>query len=157
VSENGLARYFRRLAEGVFDIEDLHARTDDLARFVAEASVVYGFDRRLVLAVGFSNGANIAASLLLSEPRTLSGAVLLHPMVPFEPEVIPDLTGVPVFVGAGRNDPMAPVPLTERLIELLTAGGATVTTNWQPGGHRLTRDEVTAAITWAQQGDKPWN
>jgi len=157
VNENGMARYFRRLAEGVFDLEDLHARTAGLAKFVTEASEAYGFDPTKVVAVGFSNGANIAASLLLSGTNTLAGAVLLHPMVPFEPETLPVLKGVPVFVGAGRTDPMVPIPLTERLVELLTAGGATVETHWQPGGHRLTREEVEAATVWIQKGERPWN
>jgi len=157
VSENGMARYFRRLAEGVFDLEDLHARTAGLARFVATAAQVYGFDAGRVVALGFSNGANIAASLVLSGSRTLAGAVLLHPLVPFEPETLPDLRGVPVFIGAGRTDPLVPVPLTERLVELLTAGGAAVETSWHPGGHRLTRDELEAAGAWLQKGEQPWN
>jgi len=157
VSENGMARYFRRLAEGVFDLEDLRVRTADLARFVAGASNTYGFDPDRVVAVGFSNGANIAASLLLSGTKTLAGAVLFHPMVPFEPTPLPDLRGVPVFVGAGRTDPMVPIPLTDRLVELLTGGGAVVETLWLPGGHRLTREEIEAATAWIQKGEQSWN
>jgi len=157
VSENGLARFFRRLAEGVFDLDDLRARTTGLARFVDEAARVYGFDRSRVVAVGFSNGANIAASLLLSGTPTLAGAALLHPMVPFEPTASPDLTGRAVFIGAGRTDPLVPVSQTERLTELLTAGGATVETHWHPGGHRLSREEIEAAQAWLKKGDKSWN
>jgi len=157
VDENGMARFFRRLAEGVFDLEDLRDRTQGLARFVRESATVYEFDPRKVIALGFSNGANIAASLLLAGTGVLAGAVLLHPMVPFEPESHPDLTSVPIFVGAGRADPLVPVAQTDRLIELLTAGGATVEAHWQPGGHRLTRDEIEAATEWLQQGKRPWN
>lgn len=157
VSENGMARFFRRLAEGVFDLEDLHVRTAGLVRFLGQAAQTYGFPADRVVAVGFSNGANIAASLLLSGTWALAGAVLLHPMVPFEPEALPDLGALPVFIGAGRTDPLVPISLTERLSELLTAGGAAVETYWQPGGHRLTRDELEAAGAWLQKGDKPWN
>lgn len=157
VSENGMARFFRRLAEGVFDLDDLKRRTAGLAEFVAEASTKYGFDPRNVVALGFSNGANIGASLLLSGTGTLSGAVLLHPMVPFEPAAPPTLTGIPVLVTAGRQDSMVPERLTMRLVELLTAGGATVETHWQPGGHNLTRAELEAVQAWIQQGDQPWN
>ena len=157
VDENGMARYFRRLAEGVFDLDDLHARTAGLARFVAGAAAHYGFDPNRVVAVGFSNAANLAASLLLGGHRTLAGAVLLHPMVPFEPATKPDLGGVPVFIGAGLTDPMVPTALTDRLEQLLTQAGANVETFWHPGGHRLTRDEVEAAQIWIQKGDQPWN
>jgi len=157
VSENGMARFFRRLAEGIFDQEDLRRQTADLAAFVDSASSQYGFDPRKVVAVGYSNGANIAASLLLAGFETLTGAVLLHPMVPFEPERVPDLTEVAVFVTAGHQDPMVPESLTLRLTDLLTAGGATVETHWQPGGHHLTRTELDEARTWIQKGDQPWN
>jgi phospholipase/carboxylesterase len=157
VSENGMARYFRRVSEGVFDLEDLHGRTKELSQFVGDAAAVYGFDPAKVVAVGFSNGANIAASLLLSGAAVLAGAVLLHPMVPFEPAKGPNLTQVAVFVGAGRADPLVPVVLTESLVGLLKAGGAAVETYWQPGGHKLTRDELEAATAWAQKGDQTWN
>lgn len=157
VSEQGMARFFRRLAEGVFDLDDLRVRTAGLAKFVADAAEVYDFDASHVIALGFSNGANIAASLMLAGTRTLAGAMLLHPMVPFEPTQTPDLAGVPVFIGAGRTDPMVPESLTARLGQLLTAGGAAVETFWHPGGHRLTREEIEAARTWVQKGDKPWN
>ena len=156
VSENGLNRFFRRLAEGVFDLEDLQARTAGLAQFVAEAARSRGFDPRKVVAVGFSNGANIAASLLLSGTGTLAGAVLFHPMVPFEPKSVPPLAGVPIFLAGGRSDPLVPIPLTERLIDLLVGGGASVEVHWQPGGHKLTRDEIEAAQSWLQKEDTPW-
>lgn len=157
VSENGLLRFFRRLAEGVFDQEDLRARTAGLAAFSAEAAAKYGFDPTKVVAVGYSNGANIAASLLLAGFPTLAGAVLLHPMVPFEPTLPPALEGVRVLVTAGRQDPLVPERLTNRLVELLTAGGATVETHWQPGGHQLTRPELEAAHDWMASKEASWN
>lgn len=145
VLEHGQPRFFRRLAEGVFDQDDLRQRTADLAAFVGEASARYSFDPRRVVALGFSNGANIAASLLLSGSRALAGAVLIRPMVPFEPDPLPDLAGVPVLVSAARQDPLVPPPLTERLAELLAASGAAVETVWHPGGHGLVQGDVTAA------------
>ncbi len=151
VSENGMARYFRRLAEGVFDMEDLHRRTKELAHFVADAAVEYGFDPNNVVALGFSNGANIAASLLLSGYSVPAAAILLAPMVPFEPETPPNLNDRRVFVGAGQTDGMVPISSTERLAELLKSGGATVTIHWHPGGHRITRDEIEAASRWLKQ------
>ena len=113
VLERGMPRFFRRLAEGVFDQEDLARRTDELAAFLEGAATRYGFDPGRVVAVGFSNGANIAASLLLRHPGRLRGAVLLSPMVPFEPEPAPDLGGTPVFIGAGKAG-----PVTRRIIAL---------------------------------------
>jgi len=156
VSENGMARFFRRLAEGVFDLDDLARRTGDLATFIEAAAERYGFDRNRVVAVGYSNGANVAASLLLQGRSTLAGAVLLHPMVPFEPDPLPELAGIPVLLTAGRQDPLVPPALTTRLAELLTAGGATVTTHWEAGGHQLSRSELLAVHSWIQ-GDHPWN
>ncbi len=157
VSENGHARFFRRLAEGVFDLEDLHMRTGDLVRFVQDAAEVYGYDPHRVVAIGFSNGANIAASVLLSRAGILAGAVLLHPMVPFEPDALPDLQGTAVFLGAGRQDPLVPEASTLRLAELLTTAGARVETHWSPGGHNLSRPEVEAAAQWIRKGEQPWN
>ena len=156
VLERGMPRFFRRLAEGVFDLEDLHRRTQELERFVREAAAEYGFDPGQVIAAGYSNGANIAASLLLQEPGTLAGAVLFHPMVPFIPEALPDLTGTPVFIGAGRADPMVPQGNTEELAELLQRAGATVALHWQAGGHQLSEQEVQSARDWlARQQDSP--
>jgi len=151
VLERGQPRFFRRLAEGVFDMEDLHLRTAELAAFIRDAAAHYGFDRGRVVAVGFSNGANIAASLMLSNTGVLAGGVLLRPMVPFEPEVRPSLQGVPVLLSAGRNDPIVPTALVERLGVLLKEGGATVDLVWQPGGHGLTRGDVEAAETFLRR------
>ena len=101
--------------------------------------------------MGFSNGANIAGSLLLLRPGLLAGAALLHPMVPFVPQVIPDLAGTPVFVGAGRTDPIAPPPETERLVALLESAHAQLTLQWLPGGHSLSHEEVRAVREWLRR------
>ena len=149
--ERGMPRFFRRIAEGVFDQEDLARRTADLAEFVAGAVATYGLDRDGIVAAGFSNGANIAASLLLRRPDVLRAAVLLSPMVPFEPAPLPDLTGTPVFIGAGRADPIAPPAESERLAGLLRRCGAAVTLHWEPGGHSIGDREVAAARTWLER------
>jgi predicted esterase len=148
VLENGMPRFFRRLAEGVFDHEDLVARTHELADFVAEAAKRHGFDARRVVAVGFSNGANIAGALLLLRPEVLAGAILLRPMVPFEPKQPPDLRGRRVLVAAGKADPIVRPEQSEQLAELLRAAGAEVTLHWSPGGHTLDRADLSAAAAW---------
>jgi predicted esterase len=148
VLEHGMPRFFRRLAEGVFDHEDLVNRTNDLAEFVEAAIEEYGLGSRALFAVGFSNGANIGASLLLLHSGLLSGAVLLRAMVPFEPQNLPDLSGTPVYLAAGRSDPLIPPESTERLARLLQELGAEVTLDWQPGGHGIGREEIQAARDW---------
>jgi len=148
VLENGMPRYFRRLAEGVFDVEDLRRRTTELAAFIAAAARQYRFDASGVVAVGFSNGANIAASLLLLEPGALGGAVLFRAMVPLVPESMPTLPRTPVFLSNGRRDPIVAVEETERLAALLQKAGADVTLAWQPAGHELTQADVAAAKAW---------
>jgi len=148
VLEHGMPRFFRRLAEGVFDHEDLLNRTHELAEFVERAVDEYGVDPRHLFAVGFSNGANIAASLLLLHPELLAGAVLLRAMVPFEPETLPDLSGTPVYLAAGRSDPIVPSENTERLAELLQEAEAEVTLDWQPGGHGIGPEEIQSARDW---------
>jgi predicted esterase len=148
VLEQGKPRFFRRLAEGVFDLEDLVRRTHELAAFVDQAAAHYGFDRRRVVAVGFSNGANIAASLLLLEPATLGGAVLLRAMVPLVPEQLPRIAHTPVLLSNGRVDPLISPEETERLAALLRRAGADLTLAWQPGGHELTAGDVDQARDW---------
>ena len=148
VREHGMPRFFRRLAEGVFDLEDLRFRTHELASFVAAAAAAYGFDPRRVIAVGYSNGANIAASLLLTHPGVFSGAVLFHAQVPLEPQEAPNLMGVPVFLTGGRADPIVRPAETERLAVLLREAGANVTLQWQPNGHTLSPREVDEARRW---------
>lgn len=148
VLEGGMPRFFRRLAMGVFDVEDLKLRAGELTRFVDDASAAYGFVRDRVVAVGYSNGANIAGAILLLDPGALAGAVLLHAMKPFDPDGAPDLTGKPVFLSGGRSDPMIPASETEALERLLNLAGADVTMHWTPGGHELIQTEVDAARGW---------
>lgn len=148
VDEGGALRFFRRIREGVFDLEDLAVRTDELATFIDHASGAYGIRRDRIVAVGFSNGANIAASLLLRRPGVITRAILLSPMVPFEPDPTPDLSTTVVFIGAGRTDHMVPAAQTERLAELLRACGARVTLHWENGGHSIAEGEIRAAQSW---------
>jgi predicted esterase len=148
VLENGMPRFFRRLAEGVFDINDLVNRTDELEAFVKKASAEYDFDIRKVVAVGYSNGANIAASSLLLHPRLLAGAVLLRPMVPFKLQDVPDLSGVQILISAGVGDTIVPRELPEELADLLKKGKADVTVSWQQGGHQLTESDIVEASGW---------
>jgi phospholipase/carboxylesterase len=153
VLEHGMPRFFRRLSEGVFDLEDLRIRTHELAAFVRAAASHYGLDAASIIAVGFSNGANIAASLLLLEPGVLTGAILFRAMVPIVPDPLPFLAGTPVFMANGRSDPLIPADGAERLAALLQQTGASVTLEWQPGGHQLTRQDLVQARRWlAQQG-----
>jgi predicted esterase len=148
VSEYGAARFFRRLAEGVFDHEDLVFRTHELAGFLEAAAEEYGFDLSRLVAVGYSNGANIAASLMLLHPGLLRAAALFRAMVPFDPEEMPDLSGMPVFLAAGRGDRMIPPQNTERLAEILREGGADLDLRWRDTGHPLTYEEVAEAKEW---------
>src|SRR6266436_10133199 len=148
VLENGMPRFFRRLAEGVFDLEDLKNRTNELADFVAAAGQRYGFASDNVVAVGYSNGANIAASLLLLRPEILSAAILFRAMVPLIPETEPDLDTVRVWIGAGSNDPIVPASETKELAELLRGAGADVTIRFFEGGHQLTQQDIHAAHEW---------
>jgi predicted esterase len=148
VLERGLPRFFRRLAEGVFDIDDLKQRTHDLAGFVSRTSAHYGFDAERVVAAGFSNGANIAASLLLLEPMTLGGAILFRAMVPLVPAPMPSIPGTQVLLSNGRSDPLVAPAETERLTELLRTAGADVTLAWQQAGHELTAGDVAQAREW---------
>jgi phospholipase/carboxylesterase len=148
VLERGMPRFFRRLAEGVFDLDDLKQRTNELADFVTSAAAHYGFDRSHVIAAGFSNGANIAASLLLLRPGVLRGAALFSPMVPIVPDVPPALQGIDVFISAGRLDPLVPPEHTQQLAELLEEYGASVSLRWTNGGHTLTPEDADAAAQW---------
>jgi len=151
VLENGMPRYFRRLAEGVFDLEDLRARTHELADFVEAAAGRYRLPADRLFAVGFSNGANIAASMLLLRPPVLAGAVLFRAMVPLVPETMPQLQGRPVFLAAGRQDPIVSPDETERLRRLLVQAGAEVTLHWEPAGHGLTPADIAAARPWLEE------
>jgi predicted esterase len=155
VLEQGMPRFFRRLSEGVFDLDDLHRRTTDLGEFLAAAAERYRFAPSNLFALGFSNGANIAASLLLSQPAALAGGILIRAMVPFEPERPPDLSGRAILLSEGRNDPLIPAAKAQRLAEIFEAAGAKVELAWQPGGHALTQGDVTLARRWLGQRATP--
>jgi phospholipase/carboxylesterase len=148
VLEQGAPRFFRRLAEGVFDLPDLARRTAELADFVEAAAVRYGFTLERLHALGFSNGANIAASLLLTRPSVLAGAVLIRAMVPFEPEAAPSLAGRRVLLSQGRMDPLIPPAGAERLASILTEAGADVELAWQAASHGLVQGDVESAARW---------
>jgi phospholipase/carboxylesterase len=151
VLENGMPRFFRRLAEGVFDIDDLKIRTKELADFVNEASNIYSFDINKTVAVGFSNGANIAASLLLSYPETLKGVILFRAMVPFIPNSPPDLSDKQVLLSAGMFDPIVSESQTQNLFDLLEKSGANVTLKWQQSGHNLTESDILYSKEWLSE------
>jgi len=148
VLENGMPRFFRRLAEGIFDEEDLKRRTHELADFVGAAAQRYQFAADKVVAVGYSNGANIAASLLLLRPATLSAAILFRAMVPLVPEKLPDLSSVRLWIGAGNHDPIIPISETQRLLELVRNARADVTIRFFTAGHNLTNNEIEIARDW---------
>lgn len=148
VLENGMPRFFRRLAEGIFDEEDLKRRTHELADFVGAAAQHYEFAADKIVAVGYSNGANIAASMLLLRPETLRDAVLFRAMVPLVPEKLPDLSSATVWIGAGNQDPIIPTSETQRLVELLRSARAEVTIRFVNAGHSLTNAEVETASFW---------
>jgi phospholipase/carboxylesterase len=146
VLENGMPRFFRRLAEGVFDLADLKARTAELADFITAARTAYGL--AMPVAVGFSNGANIAASLLLMRPGTLAGALLMRVMLPFEPQPLPDLSATPVLLFSGAADPMVPAAARDRLAAVLGQAGAAVSHEVVPAGHNLTQRDLALAAQW---------
>ncbi|MBK3494614.1 alpha/beta hydrolase [Viridibacillus sp. YIM B01967] len=148
VVENGMPRFFRRLAEGVFDLADLELRTKELVDFIDEAATQYRFDRKNVVAIGYSNGANIAGSLLFHNGPIVKGAILHHPMVPRREIEVPALPQLPVWIGAGKNDHMCPPKESKDLEVLLTVAGAEVEVYWSDYGHQLTHDELNAAKAW---------
>ena len=148
VLEAGMPRFFRRVRPGVFDVEDLRARAAELAAFVGAARVEHGLEHRPWVAVGFSNGANIAGGVLLEHPSALQGAVLLRPMVPFSPAMPPSLAGIPVLIAAGDQDPYGSPEQVALLRGLLESGKARVTVHREPVGHNLTMDDVEAARDW---------
>lgn len=148
VLENGMPRFFRRISEGVFDVKDLRFRTEELARFINAASERYDFRTDKLVAVGYSNGANIAASLILLHPGYLAAALLFRVMMPFTPAVIRDLNSFPVFIGAGDRDQIVPRSQPQELAEMFKSGDANVTLFWHRGGHELGEDDVEAARKW---------
>ena len=150
VLENGMPRFFRRIAEGVFDEADLRRRAAELADFVAAAAEEYGFQGRRVVAVGYSNGANIAGAVMLLKPGTLGAAVLFRAMVPLIPDPLPDLQDAQVLISNGRVDPLVAVEETERLAALFQETRATVALRWQHAGHDLVDGDVVAAKTFLE-------
>lgn len=148
VLENGMPRFFRRFAEGVFDVDDLKTRTKELAEFIDVAAEHYGFSKRHLVAVGYSNGANIAASLILLHPHYLKAAVLFRAMVPFTPDIVRNFSGLSVFLAGGMQDSIVPHDQTEQLAAILQSGGADVSMFWHRGGHELGGHDIEAAKAW---------
>ena len=150
VLENGMPRFFRRLEEGVFDLEDLKIRTDELAEFILKSSSIYEFDLKKIIAVGYSNGANIAASLLLRRPEILAGAILFRAMVPFIPDVLPDLSKKSIILLEGMYDPIVSKQEAESLLKIFTKARSNVTMKWQDSGHNLTQKDIESAKKWLE-------
>jgi phospholipase/carboxylesterase len=148
VLENGMPRFFRRLAEGVFDLEDLKKRTHELADFVVTEAQHRKFAADQIVAVGYSNGANIAASMLLLRPEILRAAILFRAMVPLVPNNLPDLSSVRVLIGAGNQDPIVPTSEAQRLVKLLRSARADVTLRFLNAGHGLINNEIEIAREW---------
>lgn len=142
VSEHGANRFFRRTSEGVYDMKDLAVRTEKMATFIRAHKAAH--PGAPVYALGYSNGANILASVLLSEPGLFDRAVLMHPLVPWSPEANPGLKDVQVLITAGKRDPICPLPLTETLARFLKAQGAKVDLVLHEGGHDVRQEELTA-------------
>jgi predicted esterase len=148
ILENGMPRFFRRLAEGVFDLEDLKTRTNELADFVAAAARHYKLAADHMVGVGYSNGANIAASMLLLRPEIMHAAILFRAMLPLVPDKLPDLSSVRIWIGAGDQDPIIPTSETQRLVDLLRSAGADVTIRVFHAGHSLTNGEIEIVKQW---------
>jgi len=155
ILENGMPRFFRRLAEGVFDLEDLKFRTNELADFVTAAAQHYGFTLDNLVAVGYSNGANIAASMLLLRPEIMNAAILFRAMVPLIPAELPDLSSVRVWIGAGDQDPIIATSEGQRLVDLLRDAGADVTIRFFHAGHGLTNGDLETAAHWLDALNNP--
>jgi phospholipase/carboxylesterase len=145
VLEHGMPRFFRRTSEG-WDRDDLVARTDELGDFLKRAREAYGIGKPIVL--GYSNGANIAWSLMLKEPDALAGAILMRAMLPFDPRPLPDLKDLPVLLLAGKYDELIPMTQAGLLAALLGESGADVTYETLPAGHGLTEQDLKLATSW---------
>jgi len=150
VLENGMPRFFRRLEEGVFDLEDLKMRTDELADFILKSSSIYDFDLKRLVAVGYSNGANIGASVLLRRPEALAGAILFRAMVPFIPDVLPDLSKKFIILLEGMRDPIVSKQEAESLLKIFNKAHSNVTIKWQGSGHNLTQEDIDTAKRWLE-------
>jgi phospholipase/carboxylesterase len=148
VLENGAPRFFKRLAEGVFDPKEVRSRGEELSRFIRAAVVKYGLDPARVFAFGYSNGANVASTVMFIDPGVIQRAILFRPMLVFEPDHTPDLSGSSVLISAGRTDPIVPTASVNRLVELFKDSRADVTLKWQLTGHNLAPSEVREAADW---------
>ncbi len=148
VLEGGMARFFRRLSEGVFDEDDVRRRAGELARFMGEARQAYGLGAPVAL--GFSNGANIAAAILLLHPEVLGGAILLRAMAPLSQPPTVNLAGKPVLMLSGSADPMAPADRTGELVLMLESAGAILSHQILHAGHGLTDADVAIARQWLE-------
>jgi phospholipase/carboxylesterase len=151
VLENGMPRFFRRLAEGVFDLEDLEKRTHELADFIGAAAVHYGLASDKMIAVGYSNGANIASSLCLRRPGLIRAAILFRAMVPFTPDELPDLSSLSVLFAEGNQDPIVSTAEAERLAALFRQARANVTLHFANAGHGLVQADVETAKSWMEK------
>lgn len=151
VLENGMPRFFRRLAEGVFDEEDVVRRAHELADFVGAAAVRYQFDPQNLTAVGYSNGANIAAAVLLLRPGVLTRAILFRAMVPIMPATQPNLAGTRALICSGKHDPIVPVENAEHLAAMLRQAGGEVTLRFEEAPHQLVSAEIAAAKNWLRE------
>jgi len=151
VLENGMPRFFRRLKEGIFDMEDLNLRTNELAEFILNSSSVYELELERIIAVGFSNGANIGASLLLRRPEVLSGAILFRAMVPFIPKVLPDLSNKHVLLSEGLHDPIVSREEAQNLLKLFTRTHSDAALEWQDSGHNLVQEDIVASRRWLER------
>ena len=148
VSENGMPRFFKRIREGVFDQEDLKFRSLELSNFVKEAAATYNFNIDSVIVVGYSNGANIATSILLLGYFRFAGAILFRPMTPLIPSKLPNLKGVQVYIAAGKLDQSVPRIDTERLVAMIQSTNAEVTLKWEADGHAVSGEEIQDAKNW---------
>ena len=148
VLENGAPRFFRRLTEGVFDPKEVRSRAEELVRFIRAATLSYGLDPGRIFALGYSNGANVASTVMLVEPGVLQASILLRPLLVYEPTEERDLDGSAVFISAGRMDPIVPTDSVERLVKLFESAHADVTLKWQLAGHTLVPSEVREAADW---------
>lgn len=142
VLEHGAARFFRRTGEGIYDMDDLAARTQKMIGFVAAHRELH--PETSVIGLGYSNGANILASVLFESPRLFDRAVLMHPLIPWTPQPQPDLGGLELLITAGERDPICPLPQTEALSRWFEAQGAQVELFLHDGGHEVAREELLA-------------
>jgi len=148
VLENGAPRFFKRIAEGVFDPKEVRSRAEELAKFIRAAVITYRLDPQRIFALGYSNGANVASTVMLVEPGVIQGSILFRPMVVYEPTEKTDLTGSSVFISAGRMDAIVPADSVEKLVDIFRSANADVTLKWQISGHNLVPSEVREAVDW---------